>query len=122
MIASLTTIHLGLCAKIEQLLRWGSLILIELDATVEYKKRIALQIDGLAELQDKELPVYTGSLGVVQPLTDIERESILATLHQAGGNRTQASKQLGLSRRSFLRRAVKHGIPKGTSYGIKGGL
>ena len=114
----LEKLHLGLCAKEEQLIRWGGLVLMQLEATEEFRKRVVLQIEGLAELEEQELPVFNGSsLGVVKPLDDTERESILAALHQTGGNRSQAAKQLGLSRRAFLRRAEKHDIPKGKKYG-----
>jgi len=44
-------------------------------------------------------------------LADLEKELILRALEKAGGNKTQAARLLGLSRRTLYSRLERHGLP-----------
>jgi two-component system NtrC family response regulator len=44
-------------------------------------------------------------------LTGLEKELILKALEKAGGNKTQAAKLLGLTRRTLYSRLERHGLP-----------
>ena len=48
----------------------------------------------------------------VETLEQIEKREILEALNRAGGNRTQAAQQLGISRRTLHYRLNQYGIPK----------
>lgn len=39
---------------------------------------------------------------VIQPLIDVEKEAILAALEKTGGNKTEAARQLGITRKTLL--------------------
>lgn len=39
---------------------------------------------------------------VIQPLVDVEKEAILAALEKTGGNKTEAARQLGITRKTLL--------------------
>ena len=45
-------------------------------------------------------------------LSAIEREHIVRTINEAGGNKAMAARQLGLSRRALYRRLERHGLAK----------
>jgi transcriptional regulator of acetoin/glycerol metabolism len=115
-IAELEILHRGICAKIEQLLRWGSAILAELDAAAACKRAFESQMRGLSDAEDRSLAMYAGSglkSNAVVPLEDALRANLMAAFEAAGGNRAKAARMLGITRRSFLRRAKKCGIPLG---------
>jgi len=44
------------------------------------------------------------------PLVEIEREHIVRTLEQVGGNKAVAARLLGISRRAFYRQLERHGL------------
>jgi ActR/RegA family two-component response regulator len=51
--------------------------------------------------QTNEVPV---------PLSDVERNHIVRTLAQVGGNKAVAARLLGVSRRAFYRQLERHGL------------
>ena len=52
----------------------------------------------------------SGRRDVRDQIADLERGAIVAALEASNGNRTQAAKQLGLTRRTLLYRMEKHGL------------
>jgi two-component system response regulator HydG len=48
--------------------------------------------------------------GRPMPLVEIEREHIVRTLEQVGGNKAVAARLLGVSRRAFYRQLERHGL------------
>lgn len=44
------------------------------------------------------------------PLVEVEREHIVRTLEQVGGNKAVAARLLGISRRAFYRHLERHGL------------
>ena len=62
-------------------------------------------------ISERELPLaITGtpvnacssSDDVIQPLVEVEKEVILAALEKTGGNKTEAARQLGITRKTLL--------------------
>ena len=49
-------------------------------------------------------------LQVPAPLSDVERNHIVRTLAQVGGNKAVAARLLGVSRRAFYRQLERHGL------------
>ncbi|EGB4208066.1 response regulator [Salmonella enterica] len=47
-------------------------------------------------------PIKTEYSGEIQPLVDVEKEIILAALEKTGGNKTEAARQLGITRKTLL--------------------
>ncbi|EDM9930541.1 hypothetical protein CX854_22375 [Salmonella enterica subsp. enterica serovar Kentucky] len=47
-------------------------------------------------------PIKTEYSGEIQPLVDVEKEVILAALEKTGGNKTEAARQLGITRKTLL--------------------
>ena len=47
-------------------------------------------------------PIKTEFSGEIQPLVDVEKEVILAALEKTGGNKTEAARQLGITRKTLL--------------------
>jgi len=43
-------------------------------------------------------------------LKEIEREAILAALEEAGGNKSETARRLGINRRTLYKKLEKHGI------------
>jgi len=65
--------------------------------------------DGLKELDDGAKDAELG-LKPGRSLKDVEREMILRTLEEAGGNRTHAARILGISRRTLQLKLKEYGI------------
>ena len=62
-------------------------------------------------ISERELPLaitgtpvnaYSSSDDVIQPLLEVEKEVILAALEKTGGNKTEAARQLGITRKTLL--------------------
>ncbi|VDZ81590.1 transcriptional regulator [Salmonella bongori] len=51
-------------------------------------------------------PIKTEYDGPIQPLVDVEKEVILAALEKTGGNKTEAARQLGITRKTLLAKTV----------------
>lgn len=69
-------------------------------------------------LQPEDLPGhvkgddYQDTIGVTpgRPLSELEKEAIISTLEMTGGNRTEAAKLLGISRRTLQYKLKEYGI------------
>ena len=48
------------------------------------------------------LPSGGSEEGGIQPLVEVEKEVILAALEKTGGNKTEAARQLGITRKTLL--------------------
>jgi DNA-binding NtrC family response regulator len=55
-------------------------------------------------------PRITGMSSHVRPIADLEREEILRALAETRGNKKEAARRLGLSRRALYRRLEKFGL------------
>ncbi len=62
-------------------------------------------------ISERELPLaisrYAAAIrrergGGIQPLVEVEKEVILAALEKTGGNKTEAARQLGITRKTLL--------------------
>ena len=53
-------------------------------------------------------PIPLSSLLPLRSLAEVEREHILATLVQLGGNRSKAARVLGIDRRTLYRRLAEY--------------
>jgi transcriptional regulator of acetoin/glycerol metabolism len=63
-------------------------------------------------IQRQDLPGYcfTTARRALSPIEQAERDAIIKALDQAGGNRLQAAKALGLARSSLYRKLKQYGI------------
>lgn len=78
-----------------------------LDAAVEEVKR-GLQDPCAATLTTPAFAARHPDATV--PLIEVEREHIVRTLEQVGGNKAVAARLLGISRRAFYRHLERHGL------------
>lgn len=60
-------------------------------------------------ISERELPLAIASTPIplvqsqdIQPLVEVEKEVILAALEKTGGNKTEAARQLGITRKTLL--------------------
>ena len=61
------------------------------------------------EQQEKEMPVQ--QIGVGEPsLESVEKETILKALETAGGNKSEAARRLGITRRTLHLKLKKYGV------------
>ncbi|MHC4389916.1 MAG: sigma 54-interacting transcriptional regulator [Planctomycetota bacterium] len=65
--------------------------------------------DDLPEEVREAFPRPVVSVGTVRPLSDVEREYILAVLERNGGNQARTAKQLGIGLTTLYRRLKKYG-------------
>ena len=80
--------------------------------------------DDLPEEVREAFPRPVASQGAVQPLSDVEKEYILAVLDLNGGNQTRTAKQLGIGSATLYRRLKKYGLigrPRGRRMNSTGG-
>ncbi|MFZ1872014.1 MAG: sigma 54-interacting transcriptional regulator [Chania sp.] len=85
----------------------------ELENTVE--RGVILLTDDF--ISEKELPLSVSSLAYdeqengleqpIQPLEQVEKNAILAALEKTAGNKTEAAKQLGITRKTLLAKLQK---------------
>jgi two-component system response regulator HydG len=61
-----------------------------------------------AQLEEKNL--YNAGIPADLPLEEVERASILKTLELAGGNKSEASRRLGITRRTLHKKLKKYGV------------
>lgn len=59
---------------------------------------------------DKGLASPGGELTQFQPLEEMERKAILAALEETGGNKSEAARKLGITRRTLYNKLQKFGI------------
>lgn len=78
-----------------------------LDAAVDALKHHLQGDDASADGR----PVTSGfKPGFPAALADVERDHIIRTLQQVGGNKAVAARILGISRRAFYRQLERHGL------------
>jgi two-component system response regulator HydG len=65
--------------------------------------------DGLKELDDGAKDAELG-LKPGRSLREVEREMVIRTLEETGGNRTHAARLLGISRRTLQLKLKEYGI------------
>lgn len=60
-------------------------------------------------ISERELPLAIANQAMplmpaqaIQPLVEVEKEVILAALEKTGGNKTEAARQLGITRKTLL--------------------
>lgn len=67
-------------------------------------------------ISERELPLAIAGTPVsgrpldgnlIQPLVDVEKEAILAALEKTGGNKTEAARQLGITRKTLLAKLLR---------------
>ncbi len=78
-------------------------------STSEYldeKELPFLAKDGLSD----EEKLYEGGIPADLPLEEVEKASILKTLELAGGNKSEASRRLGITRRTLHKKLKKYGV------------
>ncbi len=64
-------------------------------------------------ISERELPLAIASTPIplgqsqdIQPLVEVEKEVILAALEKTGGNKTEAARQLGITRKNAIGKTV----------------
>jgi two-component system response regulator HydG len=62
-----------------------------------------------AEARDKQADSY-GSVSESGSLMDVEREAIVRTLKSAGGNKSEAARRLGITRRTLHKKLKQYGM------------
>jgi transcriptional regulator of acetoin/glycerol metabolism len=72
----------------------------------------ALQKRPVGAIDEQDLPGYchTTARRILTGIEQAERDAIIAALKDAGGNRLQAAKALGLARSSLYRKLKQFGI------------
>ena len=65
---------------------------------------------GVIEATDLPGYCHTTARRDLSPLEEADRDAVIAALREAGGNRVQAAKALGLARSSLYRRLKEYGI------------
>jgi DNA-binding NtrC family response regulator len=76
-------------------------------------ERTAMLGEGASSRPAQEPLAFPRSTGVsshVRPIADLEREEILRALAETRGNKKEAARRLGLSRRALYRRLEKFGL------------
>ena len=71
---------------------------------------LAAQTETTARLHGTVAAAASGRAEVTAPLQEIERDYIVKTLEQVGGNKAVAARLLGISRRAFYRQLERHGL------------
>lgn len=79
---------------------------------LEEALRSALAKKPVGVIEATDLPGYchTTARRDLSPLEEADRDAVIAALREAGGNRVQAAKALGLARSSLYRRLKEYGI------------
>jgi two-component system response regulator GlrR len=80
-----------------------------IDRAVVFCERGPIERSHLDLIDGRTTPAGGGADGD-RTLDDVEAEAIRATLERTGGNRTEAAKILGISRRSLIDRIARHGL------------
>ncbi|MGD8394388.1 MAG: sigma-54 dependent transcriptional regulator [Candidatus Eiseniibacteriota bacterium] len=85
-----------------------------IESMIVMSSREVLDVDDLPESLRATEPGERPTVdGVVQPgmtMEEVEREAIRRTLESAGGNRTEASRRLGIGLRTLQRKIRKYGL------------
>jgi two-component system response regulator HydG len=78
-------------------------------STSEYLDEKELPFLAKDSLSDEER-LYDGGIPADLPLEEVEKASILKTLELAGGNKSEASRRLGITRRTLHKKLKKYGV------------
>ena len=78
-----------------------AVVLMPGDFVTEKELPLSISQARAPEGQPSEQPTHRGA-GEILPLEEVEREAILAALGTTGGNKTEAAKQLGITRKTLL--------------------
>lgn len=102
----------------DQLLRYdwpGNVRELEnvMERAVALSRGSRVDLGDLPEEIRQTFPKPVVCAGTVQPLSDVEKEYILAVLQLNGGNQTQAAKQLGIGTATLYRKLKKYEISDG---------
>ena len=54
------------------------------------------------------LPVPGNDEALIQPLVEVENEVFLSALEKTGGNKTEAARQLGITRKTLLAKLSRY--------------
>jgi transcriptional regulator with PAS, ATPase and Fis domain len=100
---------------VDQLLRYewpGNVRELEnaMERAVALARGNRVDLDDLPEEIRQAFPKPVPSRGAVQPLSDVEKEYILAVLDLNGGNQTRTAKQLGIGSATLYRKLKKYGL------------
>jgi DNA-binding NtrC family response regulator len=95
----------------------------ELENTMEYAVALArgrrVELEDLPEEIRQAFPKPVVGGGTVQPLSEVEKEYILAVLELNGGNQTRTAEQLRIGSATLYRKLKKYGLigrsPNGAS-------
>ena len=72
-----------------------------------------MDLDDLPEEIRQAFPEPVANEGTVQPLSDVEKEYILAVLQLNSGNQTRTAEQLGIGSATLYRKLKKYGLSGG---------
>ena len=76
-------------------------------AQTEYLDLVDMRISGEPPDEPPDLPTVDGEIGLLEKA---EMDTILATLRSAGGNKSQAARQLGITRKTLHSKLKKYGL------------
>ena len=98
----------------DQLLRYdwpGNVRELEnaMERAVALARGSRVDLDDLPEEIRQAFPKPVANEGTVQPLSDVEKEYILAVLQLNGGNQTRTAEQLGIGSATLYRKLKKYG-------------
>jgi len=104
----------------DQLLRYtwpGNVRELEnaMERAVALARGSRIDLDDLPEEVRQAFPKPVASEEVVQPLSEVEEEYILAVLQLNDGNQTRTAKQLGIGSATLYRKLKKYGLAAGKS-------
>ena len=102
----------------DQLLRYdwpGNVRELEnaMERAVALARGSRVDLDDLPEEIRQAFPKPVANEGTVQPLSDVEKEYILAVLQLNGGNQTRTAEQLGIGSATLYRKLKKYGLSGG---------
>jgi two-component system response regulator HydG len=60
--------------------------------------------------EDQPLPLTSAIIAGDVPLEEVEKATILNTLESAGGNKSEAARRLGITRKTLHKKLKKYGV------------
>ncbi|MDK9708331.1 MAG: sigma-54 dependent transcriptional regulator [Desulforhopalus sp.] len=85
-------------------------VILLLDAHITEKELPATITDAYTEKSDWVEQSVAPTVAAIRPLEEIEREAILATLEDSGGNKSVTAKNLGINRKTLYKKLKEYGI------------
>ena len=113
-------------AAADQLLRYewpGNVRELEnaMERAVALAQGSRVELDDLPEEVRQAFPTPVATKGKVRPLSEIEKEYMLAALELNGGNQTRTAEQLHIGSATLYRKLKSYGLIDGTRNGSPGG-